>query len=201
MAHIYPARTADISLTTGLGPISVTGVAPAINMRTFNQVMQIGDSVYLGVVHRDKNEWEEGLYTYVGVNRFARNVILQSSGGGTPVNFSAGIKDVFATIPSLSVQRGDENVAPNGIAEIDFGAWPGKPDTSLSIIDPNIVADSIVIANVNAITTVDHDADEVWIDPPIIVAGNIIQGVGFTIYAMAREDVLYGKYKVSWLWK
>lgn len=202
MAHIYPARTAEISLTTGLGPIAVNGVKPAVNVRIFDDVMEVGDTVYLGVAHREKNEWEEGLYTYIGVNRFARTKILQSSSGGPPVNFTAGIKDVFATIPSLSTQQSDQNVTNTGTAIIDFGAWPGAPDTSIDIIDQgNILAESYVVANLMAVTTVDHDVDEVWVDPPIITVGSVIQGTGFTIYAQAREDPLYGQYQVSWLWK
>lgn len=202
MAHIYPARTAEISLTTGLGPIAVNGVKPAVNVRIFDDVMEVGDTVYLGVAHRDKNEWEEGLYTYIGVNRFARTIIFQSSSGGPPVNFTAGIKDVFATIPSLATQQSDQNVTNTGTAIIDFGAWPGSPDASVDIADQDmIVDDSYVVANLLAVTTDDHDADEVWVEPPIITAGSIVQGTGFTIYAQAREDTLYGQYKVTWLWK
>jgi hypothetical protein len=202
MSHIYPARTADISLTTGTGPFSVSGAAPAENMRTFNEVLEVGDTVYLGVVHREEDEWEEGIYTYVGTDRFARTQILQSSNAGSIVDFSAGIKDVFATVPSRTVQRADENVTHTGVTEIDFGSWPGVADASLAVTgQADIAADSFLMAQVVAIETDDHTADEHWVDPPIVVAGEIVEGTGFTIYAQAREDNLYGKYSISWMWK
>jgi hypothetical protein len=202
MTHIYPARVADISLTTGLLTFSVSGVAPAVDMRTFSDVLQMGDTIYLGVAHRDKNEWEEGIYTYVGTNRFARTQILQSSNGGAPVNFSAGIKDVWATVPSLTVQRADENVTHTGVTEIDFGEWPGGTEASATVPSQfGIDADCWLTAVLLARDTDDHSADEHWIDSPTVMAGDVdVSTSSFVIYA-THEDGLYGKYSVAWAWK
>jgi len=202
MAHVYPARTADISLSTGLGQLSVNGVPVASNMRTFSQVMEIGDTIYLGIAHRDAAQWEEGIYTYIGTNRFARTVILESSNGNGPVDFSAGIKDVWATIPSRTVQRADENVTNDNRTTIDFGAWPGSPDTSLVVTGQTAITDtSFVMAQVVPADTDDHTADEHWVDPPILSVGEIVPNVGFTVRALARDGNLYGKYSIAWLWK
>jgi len=194
-----PARTADVSLTTGLGPIAVSGDAPAVNARTFSEVLRIGDILYLGIAHRDKNEWEEGAYTYVGVDRFARSQITQSSAGGGPVDFSAGYKDVWATIPSRVIQRIDENVTHTGLAEVDFGV--GSPTASVEISDAPIMARSVLSAQVVAVATDDHDVEDHWTDAPIVVAGDIVEGAGFTIFVTARGADLTGRYTVAWMWK
>ena len=194
MAHIYPARVADISLTTGSGPFSVSGLAPAENMRTFNEVMQLGDTIYLGVAHREKDEWEEGLYTYVSTNRFIRTQIYQSSAGGANVNFTAGIKDVWTTIPSRIVEQADQitGLPKGGTAKVDFGIDAAL--ASVDIVDQfSITANSLVMAALTAKATENHPIEDHYaINVPTIVAGNIVPGTGFTIYATVTppsEDV------------
>jgi len=199
MARAYPARTADTSLTTGTGPISISGVAPSISMRTFNQVLAIGDTVYLGVAHRDKNQWEEGLYTYVGTNRFARTTILQSSNQGSAVDFSAGIKDVFATIPSFLAEQADTAISETGTAVLDFGT--NTTETSLVVATTTIPATAIVSAHLFLTATTDHTAADHWTARPIVAAGEVVTGTSFTIRAAARSGTLSGTYAVSWWWK
>lgn len=205
MTHIYRARVADTSLTTGTGPISVSGVPPELDLQTFSAIpgIQYGDTFYCGVANRSTGEWEEGLYTYVGINTLARAQIYQSSNNDNPVNFSAGVKDVWLTTPSITAKKADENANITGIGQIDFGPWPGAPEASLVIsAQAGIVAGSMVRAGVMATATVDHSADEHWIDPPLITAGGIVPGSGFIIYATSQSSFrLYGKYTVSWWWK
>ncbi len=86
------------------------------------------------------------------------------------------------------------------VASLDFGAFPGAPDTSLTITGlPGILATSTVDAWIVAKATVDHSVDEHWVDPPIITAGNIVPGVGFTIYGITRDNNRsYGLWSVGW---
>lgn len=94
------------------------------------------------------------------------------------------------------------NAAGGTVATIDFGAYPGNFDTSLAITGQSgIVAGSSVGVELMAVATADHSADEHWVDRPIVVAGNISPGVGFTIYATARDGGrAYGLYTVAWKW-
>lgn len=95
-----------------------------------------------------------------------------------------------------------------GTATIDFGAFPGATDTSLAITgQAAIVAGSLVEAWVRPVATADHSADEHWVEAPAVVAGNIVAGTGFTIYAHIGEDAarnqgsrLYGQWTVAWAW-
>ena len=108
MAHIYRSRIADQSQTTGIGPISLTGIPPQINVQTPSSVMNFGDTAYFMIVNQGINEWEEGLYTYTAINQLSRTQILDSTNSAHPVNFSPGIKDVFITIPSIVAQEADQ---------------------------------------------------------------------------------------------
>lgn len=109
--------------------------------------------------------------------------------------------------------------AGNGI--VGFGAVPGNNDAVLVVTGQTaIVATSKLRVQVVATDTVDHSADEHWLDAPIFTAGNIVPGVGFTIYGrssdlvltpqfareffgqstVAQPDTTYGQWSVSWGW-
>ncbi len=67
---------------------------------------------------------------------------------------------------------------------VDFGVFPGKTDTSLAITgQTGILAASLVEAWMLPQATADHTADEHWVEDIMVVAGNIVVGTGFTIYA------------------
>jgi hypothetical protein len=88
-----------------------------------------------------------------------------------------------------------------GNAEIDFGAMPGNSTMTLAIADAAIAAGSIVGAQILAKATVDHSLDEHIADPPQVYAGNVVAGVGFTIYGSVTQSLgptTYGKWSVSW---
>jgi hypothetical protein len=70
-----------------------------------------------------------------------------------------------------------------GTAILDFGAFPGASDASVSITgQAGIVAGSLVEAWIRPVITVDHSADEHMLETLKVFAANIIAGTGFTIY-------------------
>jgi hypothetical protein len=107
-----------------------------------------------------------------------------------------------------------------GTTTVDFGAFPGKSDTSVAVTgQAGIVSGSLVEAWLRPVATSDHTADEHLVEPIRIIAGNIVAATGFTIYAFYApieytEDVLDGNYKfiqrlggrlygqwtVAWVW-
>jgi hypothetical protein len=93
-----------------------------------------------------------------------------------------------------------------GTTLLDFGPFPGRPDTQFTYSNiPNIGASAIVEAWIFPIATLDHTADEHWVDPPRVYANNVVAGQGFTIYGEARSDSLiddrpYGVWTVAWVW-
>lgn len=76
-----------------------------------------------------------------------------------------------------------------GTTTVDFGAFPGKSDTSVAVAQPAIGAGSLVEAWLYPVATADHTADEHLVETITVRAGNVVAGVGFTIYAMNYSQV------------
>ena len=93
-------------------------------------------------------------------------------------------------------------MAATGTTVLNFGAWPGSTDTSVTITgQTSIVSGSFVEAWIFPATTSDHTPDEHIADPPVVYAGNIVPGTGFTIYGrMPSTFMTYGTWNVAWVW-
>lgn len=112
-------------------------------------------------------------------------------------------------------------MATQGTATVDFGAYPGMAYTTIAVTgQASILAGSLVEAWVHPANTTDHTADEHIIDPPRVIAGDIVEGVGFTIHAFDREQIRiidrtgernpfavnsnpalpWGKWNIAWVW-
>lgn len=104
-----------------------------------------------------------------------------------------------------------------GTATLDFGALPGKQDTSVAVTgQTSIASGSIVQAWIRPVDTADHLADEHLVEGLRIYAGNIVAGTGFTIYGIhehgaheandrsgaspTREHPAWGRFTVAWTW-
>ena len=77
-----------------------------------------------------------------------------------------------------------------GVTTIDFGAFPGASDTSLAITgQAGIDSGSVVTAWLQPTDTDDHTADEHRVETISVMAGNVVNGVGFTIYAQNTSQI------------
>jgi hypothetical protein len=98
MALVVKDRVRETTTTTGTGTITLGGAATG-----FQSFSVIGDSntTFYTIQLANTNEWEVGVGTYtLSGTTLSRDTILESSNGGTAVNFSAGSKDVFVTYPA-----------------------------------------------------------------------------------------------------
>lgn len=87
-----------------------------------------------------------------------------------------------------------------GLSVINFGA--GDDMASVTITgQTGITGTSYVTANLAAIATAEHSADEHVIEEIDVYAGNIVVGTGFTIYARTRNFKLTGNWTVAWQWR
>jgi hypothetical protein len=96
MALVVKDRVQETSTTTGTGTFTLAGAVSG-----FQSFSAIGDgnTTYYAIV--GGTEWEVGLGTYTSSGTtLSRTTILESSNGGTAVNFSAGTKNVFVTYPA-----------------------------------------------------------------------------------------------------
>jgi hypothetical protein len=96
MALVVKDRVQETSTTTGTGTFTLAGAVSGF--QSFSAIGN-GNTTYYAIV--GGTEWEVGLGTYTSSGTtLARNTILESSNGGTAVNFSAGTKNVFVTYPA-----------------------------------------------------------------------------------------------------
>lgn len=102
-----------------------------------------------------------------------------------------------------------------GTTTIDFGAFPGSMYATVAITGQGaILAGSLVEAWIRPVATADHTADEHLVDPPRVVAGDIIAGTGFTIHGFGGEEasqtfpsteknnaaMCHGQWTLAWAW-
>jgi hypothetical protein len=96
MALVVKDRVQVTSTTTGTGTFTLGSAVAG-----FQDFSAIGDgnTTYYAIVLG--SEWEVGLGTYTSSGTtLSRDTILESSNGGTAINFSAGTKNVFVTYPA-----------------------------------------------------------------------------------------------------
>lgn len=98
MALVLKDRVKTISSTVGQGTLSLSTALPG-----FQPMSAIGDNnqTYYTIVDTTAGEWEVGVGTYTLTgNTLSRDTVLDSSYSGVKVNFGAGSKDVFVTLPA-----------------------------------------------------------------------------------------------------
>jgi len=98
MALVVKDRVRESTTTTGTGTVTLGGAATGF--QSFS-VIGNGNTTFYTIQLSNTNEWEVGIGTYTSSGTtLSRDTILESSNGGTAVNFSAGTKDVFVTYPA-----------------------------------------------------------------------------------------------------
>ena len=100
MAFVLNDRVKETTTTTGTGTINLGGAATGFE--TF--VAGIGNSnvTYYCIAGQGTAEFEVGIGTVTDASpdTLSRTTILSSSNSDSAVNFSAGTKDVFCTLPA-----------------------------------------------------------------------------------------------------
>ena len=109
MAFIIKDRVKEGSTSTGTGSMNLGG--SSATFEPFNAYMVNGDTSYYAIVHTVSgvDEWEVGIGTWNTGNNLSRTSVLSGSNGTSPVDFSAGSKDVFMTYPASKAMFLDAN--------------------------------------------------------------------------------------------
>lgn len=94
----FADRVKDTTTSTGTGSITLDGSAPT-GYQTFASALGSAASNVPYAIVGSTGEWEVGFGTLSGSTTLARTKVTASSNGNAAVNFSAGTKDVFITIP------------------------------------------------------------------------------------------------------
>jgi hypothetical protein len=109
MALVINDRVKETSTTTGTGTLNLSGAVSGFE--TFVAGIADGNTTYYAIVNRDEDEWEVGLGTVTdaSTDTLARTTVITSSNSDSAVDFSAGTKDVFCTLPASKVIFEDAN--------------------------------------------------------------------------------------------
>lgn len=100
---------------------------------------------------------------------------------------------------SIAGASGGGSSGAKGQVSITFGAFPGASDAQVTVSDTGVLSTSSVSASVLPAATADHSVDEHWLEEMDVTAGNIVAGVGFTIYARTRNTRLFGAWNIGWI--
>ncbi len=93
----YADRVKDTTTTTGTGNVTLSGTPPT-GYQAFATPFAVNDPIEYTIA--GGAEWEVGIGYLSGSTTLVRDRVLRSSNSDALVNFSAGTKDVFCTLPA-----------------------------------------------------------------------------------------------------
>jgi len=100
MALVINDRVKETSTTTGTGTIDLAGAETGYE--SFVSGVGTTNTTYYAIELNSAGEWEVGIGTVTdaATDTLSRDTIISSSNGDAAVNFSAGTKNVFCTLPA-----------------------------------------------------------------------------------------------------
>ena len=118
MALVINDRVKVTSTTTGTGAIALGSAVTGFE--TFAQGIGNSNETYYCIFNQGTSEFEVGLGTLSSTTNLQRTTIISSSNSDAVVNFSAGTKDVFCTLPASKSVFLDATGTPVGAASAGF---------------------------------------------------------------------------------
>ena len=118
MALVINDRVKETSTTTGTGNFTLAGAVTGFE--TFNTGIGSSNTTYYCIFNQGTNEFEVGLGTLSASTTLERTTVISSSNSDAAVNFSAGTKDVFCTLPASKSVYLDATGTPVGAASAGF---------------------------------------------------------------------------------
>ena len=151
MALVIKDRVQETTTTTGTGTVTLAGAVSGF--QSFS-VIGDGNTTFYSIV--GGTQWELGIGTYTSSGTtLSRDTILESSTGGSAVNFSSGTKTVFCTYPAeRSVYVEGSSIVPGATATLPVSSggtgsntatFSGANITSLNA--SNISSGLLAVAN------------------------------------------------------
>jgi hypothetical protein len=100
MALVINDRVKETSTTTGTGTINLAGAETGYE--SFVAGIGTGNTTYYAIELNSAGQWEVGIGTVTdaATDTLSRDTIITSSNSDSAVNFSAGTKNVFCTLPA-----------------------------------------------------------------------------------------------------
>lgn len=135
MALVAADRVAETSTTTGTGAYSLAGVLDS-SYQIFVAGVGDGNTCYY-CAFEDGVGWEIGLGTVTDASpdTLSRDTILASSNGGAAVDWGAGTRTIFVTVPAALATY---------LFEQADAVWEAGTGTDPSVVAPDAIAAAIV---------------------------------------------------------
>ena len=168
MALVINNRVRELTSTTGTGAVTLGGAVGGF--QTFAAGIGNDNTTYYTISINSENEWEVGRGTLnADSSTLTRTEVLESSNGDAAVDFSAGSKEVFCTLPSekaVYLDASDDQVG--GFASLVADTTPqlggnldvnGQDIVSTSNADIDIIPNGTGDVNLGADTVQVGDND------------------------------------------
>jgi hypothetical protein len=84
----------------------------------------------------------------------------------------------------------------SGTTTVTFGSR--ATDAKVTVAAPAITGGKVTKAWIFPAATASNTIDNHWVEDLHVVAGNVVAGVGFTIYASCKTGLAHGIYTVGW---
>lgn len=118
MAFVLADRVQETTTTTGTGTVTLAGAVTGF--QSFAAVGN-GNSTYYTIAAQSGSDWEVGIGTYTSSGTtLSRDTVLSSSNSGNLVNFGAGTKSVFVTLPAEAALANSPNL-DGGVPSTNYG--------------------------------------------------------------------------------
>ena len=171
MALVLNDRVKETTTTTGTGTINLAGAETGFE--TFVQGIGNSNTTYYAIVHTSANEFEVGLGTVTDASpdTLSRTTIISSTISDSAVDFSAGSKNVFCSLPASKavIEDASNNVALAGTVTVDTGT-NGVPTIELkhsnaSADNFRIMGGQTGVSNAGlSIYDIDQGATRIYVD-------------------------------------
>jgi hypothetical protein len=196
MALVVKDRVRVTTASTGTGTITL---GAAVNAFQDFSVIGDGNTTYYAIVDSTAGEWEVGIGTYTASGTtLSRDTILESSSGGTAVNFGVGIKDVFVTYPaerSVYTDAAGTVIAPAtaSVLGVVSGGTGQSTYTDGQLLIGNSTGNTLTKAALTAGTGITVTNGNGSITLAAINNGDVVGPASSTDNAVARFDLTTGK--------
>ena len=148
MALALNDRVRETTSTTGTGAVTLGGAVDGF--QTFAAGIGNSNTTYYAISLNSANEWEVGLGTLNGdSSTLTRTTVLQSSNSDAAVDFAAGAKEIFCTLPSEKALYLDASgdLANSGVitnTSVDASAAIAQTKLALDITNSEVNASAAV---------------------------------------------------------
>ena len=180
MALVINDRVKETSTTTGTGALTFAGAVSGFE--TFSAGIGNSSTTYYAIVNTDTpTEWEVGLGTLAGdSSTITRTTPISSSNSDSAVDFGAGTKEIFCTLPASKavIKDASGNVSPGGVITGTTVETTGDTAASDNAAMGYTAAEGLILTGQGSTNdvTIKNDADTAVISIPTGATGVTLAG-------------------------